>query len=406
MTSEMELRLGVNLAGRILPKHPIIVSDPHTGIVGRFFFNLALVEDEQITASGYAPLGPDDITLGADGVETVAVTVQLSPKTFLHTPQTGAPWSKLLIFLGPRLRQPIADVFPDESTKKSEAWIISEIHKSLEEIGALQEALTQKEAVDKFSKLFQSHGFKVNPVFFSHLRFEQGLEDHRLMRDYKFFGLAGEGDIGELTERDLQGVLAQSNGVKQLEIVRPDDEGGKLEYSLISGWKGGTIIMLPQVEMLPAWAERPIQNVGQIFIYNHFEEINFTTEERSAFSTADFISKKFQPAYVLAIKATDEAIEASYISRRNNLAVPDSLVKIKWDWAFAPTQENYVARMVWAARWSLAKASSIHPEEVVKAGIFIADAGPLPFINPETVAKEFKAALAADGAPRVVQAGA
>ncbi len=201
-------------------------------------------------------------------------------------------------------------------------------------------------------------------------------------------------------------MLAQNDGLKQWEIVRPDDEGGKVEYGLITGWKSGAVLWVPRGESLPAWAERPLANIGQIFAYRQFEEINFTVEERAAFSTADFISKKFQPAYVLAVKAADEYIDAAFISRRNNLPVPDSLVRIKWDGRSAATQENYVARMVQAARWSLSRVPTIHPEEVVKAGVCVEDAGQLTFINLDTVAKEFKVAVEAEGAPRMTGAEA
>jgi len=403
VTIEQEIKLGVYLAGEILPKRPIVVADPHSGIVGRFLFHLDFVEDDQVSDSGYVPLNADDIKREEDGSETVHVTVQLSPKMFLRMPQTGAPWSKLLIFLGPRLKQPIADLFPDESTRNSEAWIITEIHQALEKIGAIQEALTHQETLDKLPKLFQSLGFKTNAVFFSHLRMERILTNNSVTREYKFIGRTGEGTVGELAENDLQGLLIQSTGLKQLEVVRSDDEGGKLEFSLITGWKGGTILMLPQGDSLPAWADRPLSNIGVIYHYPNVDDINFTAEEKAAFNTADFLSKKFQPAYVLVLRAGSEGIEASFLGRQNNgRVVPDSVVRLKWDAKFTPTQQNFIERMVWAARWSLAKVPTIHPEEVVKAGIHLEETAPLPFLNKETIPKEFKDAVAAEATPRVV----
>jgi len=399
MSSEKELKLGVFLAAQLLPQLPITVVDPHTGIVGRFFFNLEVIEDEQFTESGYVPLRQQDIKPGADGVETVMVTVRVSSKRFQHMPQTGTPWSKLLICLGQYLIKPIADLFPDDSTHHSSAWIVGEIQKALEQISAIQEALTKKDALEKFSKLFQSQGFKVNSIHFSHFRFEQGLENNRLLSDYKFIGTSVEGEVGELTARDLQGVLAQVVGLKQLEIVRPDNEGGALEFSLITGWSRGPVLMLPRTRMLPDWASRMLPNIGLIFVYENMEEINFTAEERSAFNTADFAKKNFQPAYVLALKAGRQAIEAALIGRRNHQTLPNSLVKIKWDENIAQTQENFVARVVWAARWSLAQVPSIDPADVVKAGIYLEEAGQRPFITKGTLVKELKAALASDAAP-------
>ncbi len=85
-------------------------------------------------------------------------------------------------------------------------WIISEVHKALEQIGALQEVLLHKDAVERSAKIFQAQGFKVNPVFFSHFRFEQGLADGRLLGEYQFLGATGDGEIGEMTDRDLQGI--------------------------------------------------------------------------------------------------------------------------------------------------------------------------------------------------------
>jgi len=404
MTSEQELKLGVYLAGEILPNHPITVTDPQTGIVGRFVFQLEMVDDELSASGGYVPISEENIQVGGDGVQTVSVTIQISPQAFMRMPQTGAPWSKLLIFLGPRLKQPMADMFPDESTRNSEMWIISEVHKALEQIGALQEVLLHKDAMERSAKIFQAQGFKVNPVFFSHFRFEQGLGDGRLTGEYQFLGPTGGGEIGGMTERDLQSLLAQNDGLKQWEIVRPDEEGGKVEYGLITGWKSGAVLLMPRREALPAWAERAMANIGQIFTHRDFAEINFTAEERAAFSTADFISKKFQPAYVLAVKAAGEHIDAAFISRRNNLPVPDSLVRIKWDGTRAATQENYVARMVQAARWSLSRVPTIHPEEVVKAGVCLEDVEQLGFLSAVTVAKEFKAAVETDGVRRMAGA--
>ena len=401
LTTEQEIKLGVYLAGEILPRRSIVVTDPGSGIVGRFQFHLECVEDDQVANSGYVPLTADDIRREEDGSETVRVTVQISPKMYLRIPQTGAPWSKLLIFLGPRLKQPIADLFPDESTRNSEAWIIQEIHQALELIGGIQEALTRQEPLEKLPKLFQSLGLKANPVFFSHLRMERILEGNRVAGEYKFIGLKGDG-AGELTENDLQGLLTQGSGLKQLEVVRPDDEGGKLEFALITGWKGGTLLMLPQKELLPAWAERPLAGIQQVYCHNNADDINFTAEEKAAYNTADFLSKKFQPAYVLILRVGGDFMEAAYLGRQNNgRMLPDSLVRLPWDAKCAPTHENFVARMVWAARWSLARVSTIHPDEVVKAGIYFDDAGQWPSINKEMAAKEIKSALAEETAPRI-----
>jgi len=402
MTSDNELRAAVYLAGEILPQRPIVVRDPLSGIVGRFFFKLEVVDDDQVAARGYAPLTQEDIQPGPDGAENVTVTLQLSPGMFQHMPQTGSPWSKLLVFLGPRLTKPMIDVFPDESSKNSQMWLSGEIHKALEYIGTLQEALTKKEALAKLPKAVQSFGLKAQPIFFSHLRFEEGLQDGRKMQEYKFYGLLADGTLGQLGEKELYAVLAQASGLKQLEVVRPDDEGGRLEFSLITGWNGGTILMLPQVELLPAWATRPLANIDLVFVYDYAEDIKFTPQEKSAFNTTDFAAHKFQPAYVLALKAVGESIDASLVSRQNDSVVPDSVVSLKLHGRFTSSQENFLDGLVWAARWACSKALSLQPEEVVKAGIYLEFAKQWSFVNRETIAKELKAALTADAAPKVL----
>jgi len=402
MTSDNELRAAVYLAGEILPQRPIVVRDPHSGIVGRFFFKLALVEDDEVAARGYLPLTQEDIQPGPDGAENVTVTVQISPGMYQHMPQTGSPWSKLLVFLGPRLTKPMIDVFPDESTKSSQTWMSGEIHQALEYIGMLQEALTKPEAMAKLSKTVQAAGLKAQSLFFSHLRFEQGLQDGRLLQDYKFYGLLADGRFGQLPETALFNVLAQNSGLKQLEVVRPDDEGGKLEFSLITGWSGGTILMLPQAELLPAWAARPLANIDLVFVYEDADDIRFTTEEKSAFNTVDFAAHKFQPAYVLAIKASGETIDAWLVSRQNDSVVPDSRVSLKLHGRYRSTQESFLDGLVWTARWACARALSVQLEEILKAGVAIEDAEAWTFVSRDTIARELKAALAAETAPKVL----
>ncbi len=276
-------------------------------------------------------------------------------------------------------------------------------------------------ALNRAAKDF-STGLSVGRVGFPHLKFIHSLEDGSLLHEYKFFGLAPGGlQEMEMTQADLDRLSGQGSGLGLLEVVRDDPEGGKVELTVITGWKDKfPVVMMPQGEILPAWASQPITGINSALFYPEGAfAIRFTEEEVHYFETLETAAKLSQrnpratafPVqsfnYVLAVSLGEQWVEAWLVSNEND-KLDKSHVRLRWPEGMAGTLENAAQQALWAARLALYRARNrddgvVRPKEILKLGV----AGNPSFMESAVMLKMpqmLKEALADNKPPKAMRA--